>query len=295
MNLNNSSPLLFIIDNISLTGFAEYLVWQQQNNVNGLLISPFKAPFPMSSSVVVKSQIDPNHPKVHLLCSDVAIEPMNITINKRYMERYHKRELAISCRRALARLDEGGHFVCKIFDTLTRFTAGLIYLLYRSFKSICILRPFTLNPASPERFLVCCELKYPVDMTIIQHLDKIILNEKIDDILEVVPLKCLIEPQFQQYMADMSQRLIQREIQGLDKRLWYINHQNNQQINSITQGDWNEARRCITIPRRPKPTPIEPDSGITLPPGWTKEWSTKQKQHYYFNIHTKESVWEPPN
>ncbi len=46
-------------------------------------------------------------------------------------------------------------------------------------------------------------------------------------------MKCLIEPQFQQYMADTSQRLLQREIQALNKRLWYINHKNDQQVCQI--------------------------------------------------------------
>jgi hypothetical protein len=143
--MDNSSPLSFIIDNKSLTGFGEYLVWQQQNNVKGLLISDLSLSFPMSSSVIVKSEIDPNYSKVHLFFSDVSILPMNVKINRRYIEQYNKHQLIISCRHALTKLNEGGHFVCKILDKLTRFTAGLIYLFYRSFKSICILRPFTFK------------------------------------------------------------------------------------------------------------------------------------------------------
>ncbi|CAF1273656.1 unnamed protein product [Adineta steineri] len=39
---------------------------------------------------------------------------------------------------------------------------------------------------------------------------------------------------------------------------------------------------------------VEPDSGIKLPPGWIKEWSKTGERHYYFNINTGESRWEPP-
>ena len=222
--------MLFIIDNISLSGFAEYLVWQQQNNVNGLLVSHLKVPFPMSSSVITKPYIDADHPKVHLLFSDVCILPPSIKINRRHTEENTKRPFILACRRALNRVVEGGHFVCKLSDTLTRFTAGLIYLLYRSFKNVCILRPFTLDPASAERFLICRELNYPVDVRIIQHLDHLMTNEKMEDVLEVVPLKCLIELQFQQYMADTNQRLLQREIQALTKRLWYMNSEGASQV-----------------------------------------------------------------
>ncbi|CAF4552395.1 unnamed protein product, partial [Rotaria magnacalcarata] len=54
--------------------------------------------------------------------------------------------------------------------------------------------------------------------------------EETENILEVVPLNCLLEPQFQQYLADTSQRLLQREIQALDKRLWHIDHQYDEQV-----------------------------------------------------------------
>jgi hypothetical protein len=213
-----------------LTGFAEYLIWQQQDQITGLLISDLNTSFTMSKNVIVKSQIDSNYPKVHLFFSDISILPANVKIDKRYMEQYNKRQLIISCRYGLTKLHEGGHFICKLLDTLTRFTTGLIYLLYRSFKSICIVQPFTLDPASSERFLICRELKYPVDISIIQYLNSLLKYEKIENILEVISLKCLLESQFQQYIADTSQRLIQREIQGLNKRLWYFNQKNDQQV-----------------------------------------------------------------
>lgn len=230
MNLNDSTPLSFIIDNKSLTGFAEYLVWQQQDQINGFIISDLQTSFPQSSSVIIKKQIDLNDSKVHLFFSDISILPMNIKINQRYIEQYNKRQLIISCRYALTKIHQGGHFICKLRDTLTRFTSGIIYLLYRSFKSICIIRPFTLDPASSERFLICQQFKSSTDISIVQYLNSLLKYDKIEDILEVVPLKCLLETQFQQYMANTSQRLLQREIQALDKRLWYINDINNHSV-----------------------------------------------------------------
>ena len=216
-----------------MTGFAEYLIWQQQDHVNGIIISDLQKSFPMSSNVFHKSQIDSNHPKVHLFFSDLSILPNNVKINRRYIEQYNKHQMIISCRNALTKLNEGGHFICKLLDTFTRFTTGLIYLLYHSFKSISILRPFTLDPSNPERFLVCCGLKYSVNLPIIQHLNYLLQCKETNNILEVVSLKCLIEPQFQQYMANTSQRLLQREVQALDKRLWYINQANDQQVCEI--------------------------------------------------------------
>ncbi|CAF4746855.1 unnamed protein product, partial [Rotaria magnacalcarata] len=47
-------------------------------------------------------------------------------------------------------------------------------------------------------------------------------------------------------------------------------------------------------PRRSNTVIAEPDSTITLPIGWSKPWSTKEKRFYYFNENTGESRWDPP-
>lgn len=36
---------------------------------------------------------------------------------------------------------ENGHLVIKLFDLLTPFSVGLIYLMYKCFHQICILKP----------------------------------------------------------------------------------------------------------------------------------------------------------
>ncbi|UJR29273.1 hypothetical protein I4U23_010487 [Adineta vaga] len=295
---NDSTPFSFLIDNISLTGFAEYLVWQQQNNVHGFIISDLKNSFPMSSSIQYKPSTDLIHSKVHLLCSDLSILPINQKINQRYLEKYNKRQMLISCRNALTKLHENGHFICKLTDTLTRFTTGLIYLLYYSFKSICILRPFTLDPSSSQRFLVCYQLKSSVNQRIIDHLDHLLKYEKTEDILEVVPLKCLLDSEFQQYIADTSQRLIQREIQALSKRLWLIEHidDDDEEIDlRISDDDWKEAHDCVSVERRSSSSSDEPDSGIQLPFGWIKRWSKREERFYYFGTSSVQSRWEPSN
>ncbi|CAF2095478.1 unnamed protein product [Rotaria magnacalcarata] len=295
IDLKDSSRLSFIIDNKSLTGFAEYLVWKQQNHINGLIISDLQNSCSFSSYVTIKSQINQNHPKVQLFFSDCSILPTNHDINRRYIEKYNKQQLIIACRRALTMLNNGGHFVCLMLDTLTRFTAGIIYILYLSFESITIIRPFTVNPARSERFLVCHKLKYPVYPSIIQHLDNLIKCGNMENILEIVPVKCLTELQFQQYLADTSQRLLQREIQALDKRLWYIGQKNYHKIDpTISEKDWTEAHEYVTVPRRSNTVIAEPDSTITLPIGWSKPWSTKEKRFYYFNENTGKSRWDPP-
>jgi len=56
---------------------------------------------------------------------------------------------------ALGSVRQGGHFVCKIFDSFTPFTAGLIFLLSSSFQKICIHKPVASRPANSERYIIC--------------------------------------------------------------------------------------------------------------------------------------------
>lgn len=48
----------------------------------------------------------------------------------------------------------GGHFVCKVFDMFTPFSAGLFYLLYRCFRTVCLFKPVTSRPANSERYAI---------------------------------------------------------------------------------------------------------------------------------------------
>ncbi|KAK7487035.1 hypothetical protein BaRGS_00021705 [Batillaria attramentaria] len=60
---------------------------------------------------------------------------------------------------AVSVLREGGHFVCKLFDLFTPFSAGLVYLMRLIFDSVCIFKPVTSRPANSERYIVCKGLR----------------------------------------------------------------------------------------------------------------------------------------
>ena len=44
--------------------------------------------------------------------------------------------------------------MCKLFDVFTRFSVGLIYLMYRAFERVALFKPVTSRPANSERFAV---------------------------------------------------------------------------------------------------------------------------------------------
>ena len=52
-------------------------------------------------------------------------------------------------------LNEGGNFLCKTFDLFTNFSMNLIYLMYRCFYRISVVKPCTSRPANSERYIIC--------------------------------------------------------------------------------------------------------------------------------------------
>jgi hypothetical protein len=45
---------------------------------------------------------------------------------------------------------------------------------------------------------------------------------------------------------------------------------------------WKEAHESVTVFRRPRTSPVEPDSNVKLPSGWTKGWSKKRRMTVLF-------------
>jgi cap1 methyltransferase len=50
---------------------------------------------------------------------------------------------------------DGGKFMVKVFDTVTRLTAQLLYIVSNCFDKISIFKPISSRPANSERYLIC--------------------------------------------------------------------------------------------------------------------------------------------
>lgn len=124
---------------------------------------------------------------------------------------------------ALMILRPEGHFVCKLFDVFTRFSVGLIYLMYNAFEQVSIIKPVTSRPANSERYIVCKWRKedvttirdYMFDINSDMHKIK---NKSYEDILEVVPLSILKGNQvFFNYIVNSNNTLGENQIIHLNR------------------------------------------------------------------------------
>ena len=157
---------------------------------------------------------------VHFMMADGGFSVEN---QENLQEILSKQLYLCQCIVALSIVREKGHFVCKMFDLFTPFSVGLVYLMYKCFQQICILKPNTSRPANSERYLVC-KWKKPNTDTIQRHLfeiNKVMWanrNNNSADFLELVPHDVLErDEQFFNYVVESNNRLGRNQIAGLLK------------------------------------------------------------------------------
>ncbi|XP_066295753.1 cap-specific mRNA (nucleoside-2'-O-)-methyltransferase 2-like [Branchiostoma lanceolatum] len=111
-------------------------------------------------------------------------------------------------------LPPGGVLVCCIHTVLTRFTAGLVYILHRVFNKVS-LSP--LQPDSrPSQLLVCtgyrgCE---PRLLEVLQELRQTMCGlQGGRDVLEVVPMQQLLgDGRFQHFLKAANEAVLHRSL-----------------------------------------------------------------------------------
>lgn len=178
---------------------------------------------------------------VHVMMADGGFSVEN---QENIQEILSKRLYLCQILMALNVVRTGGHFVVKLFDLFTPFSVGLIYLVYKCFKKICICKPNTSRPANSERYLVC-KWKKPGTDTIQRHLFQVnqFFDSKKDntDILELVPHEELAGNEaFFQYICDSNNEIGENQIVGLLKIAAFCADQN---LNESKQAEIK--RQCL--------------------------------------------------
>lgn len=135
------------------------------------------------------------------------------------------------CLVGLSIVRDGGDIVIKFFDCFTKFTVGLIYLMYKSFTEICIVKPRSSRPANSERYLVC-KNKKANQTTIEEYLLQISRNmwsgaSTDADVIELVPYEILTgDRDFFDYMCNTNNRIARSQINSLKEILSFIGNRN---------------------------------------------------------------------
>lgn len=149
------------------------------------------------------------------------------------------------CLTALKILRKNGSFVCKFFDIFTPFSVGLVYLMYKCFDKITIIKPNSSRPANSERYLVC-KWKKENTNNICNYLNIInnILNDRNgEDVLEIVDFELILKDKvFFEYIKESNNTIGSNQIVGLNKISAFCK---NPQLKEVRQSDFR--RKCLDL------------------------------------------------
>jgi len=126
---------------------------------------------------------------------------------------------------AMSMLRTHGSFVCKLFDLFTKFSVGLVYLMWRSFKQVTIHKPVTSRPANSERYIVC-KHKLPDTEEVHEYLFEVnkrlaplmTLTNTTEDIEEIVPVEVMQrDSEFWDFIRESNDELGKLQAVHLEK------------------------------------------------------------------------------
>ncbi|KND04871.1 uncharacterized protein SPPG_00569 [Spizellomyces punctatus DAOM BR117] len=180
-------------------------------------------------------------------------------------QEYHIRQLVL-CQvlAALLVLRKHGDFVMQIFDVFTPFTVDILYILYRCFEKVTIVKPLASPPDTAERYIVCRNLRVPHPPRIIEHLFAV--NDRMNDLrahqakdaLEVTGLMDRDavngDEKFIDRVRSVNMRLCIRQTEALQELRKYADDP------SLSSFDQIEVRnRCLREWKLPIPDPPPPE------------------------------------
>jgi len=118
----------------------------------------------------------------------------------------------------------GGNAVIKVFDTVTKFSAHVLYILSRCFEQIMIFKPVTSRPANAERYVVCMNRKANIkdDIEILSNA-----TERYTDTLYLSSLfQEPLPPAFEKWLMTNNNISIDSQLRAAQNILLYLNGQN---------------------------------------------------------------------
>ncbi|XP_043285627.1 cap-specific mRNA (nucleoside-2'-O-)-methyltransferase 1-like [Venturia canescens] len=196
---------------------------------------------------------------VHVMMSD---GDFSVEGQENMQEMLSKQLYLCQCLVALMVVRERGHFVTKLFDIYTPFSAGLVYIMSRCFESISIFKPNTSRPVNSERYLIC-KGKHSNVADVIEYfsrVNRILLNQdRNQDAMQLVPHEVLKgDKEFFKYFKNSNEVLGRRQIVGLQKIAAFCEDatlmENRQtETRKMCLKHWNLPDRIRTIPRMSAP------------------------------------------
>ncbi|XP_033120882.1 cap-specific mRNA (nucleoside-2'-O-)-methyltransferase 2-like [Anneissia japonica] len=152
-------------------------------------------------------------PRVHVVCSFAGLQSQNTYEST-------KGELLSSILTALKSLSIGGCVILQVHNLLTRFNAGLLYILYKAFRTVYLCDLSTKSGLNSTCLLICQSYN-GCHGNLITYLENILENihetmlsaiEPDQAVLQILPMSRLYECEFEKVLTHFNETSLTRQV-----------------------------------------------------------------------------------
>jgi hypothetical protein len=142
---------------------------------------------------------------------------------------------------AIAMQKTGGTFILKVYDTFTRFSLDLLFLLSNLYDQVSIIKPNTSRFANSEKYIVCKGFRNNNTLDIVKQFYKILQHsEPIVGSLFDFELAYLFTNKIEEFNAILGQQQIDTIVSTI-----YLIDNNNNKYDKIEHMKKKNIQKCI--------------------------------------------------
>ncbi|NXL87903.1 CMTR2 methyltransferase, partial [Alectura lathami] len=149
-------------------------------------------------------------------------EPLTFSLSPLYDGEPKYQQWLLGCvLRSLNRLTMGDALVLPVLSCLTRFTAGLVFLLHGCFRCITFACPMSPEPLGTSTVLLCVGYRgvpSPV-VEYLQHLHELVSSlldsDSPQQVLQFVPMESLLQGKLLEFLWDLNTAIAKRWLHSL--------------------------------------------------------------------------------
>ncbi|KAG9474757.1 hypothetical protein GDO78_003297 [Eleutherodactylus coqui] len=130
----------------------------------------------------------------------------------------YQQQLISLVLQAFQRLQTGDSFLLPVLSSLTRFTAGIVYILCHCFQVISFSCPTSNLTCGTNAVLLCCGYQ-PLPSPVLQHIhqvkqlvDHLVGTASPQQVLEFVPMEELLTGHFLEFLWDLNSAILRRSL-----------------------------------------------------------------------------------
>ena len=147
---------------------------------------------------------------------------------------------------ATAMQKQGGNFIIKFFDTFTKLSLDLLFLLSNLYNRVYFIKPNTSRQANSEKYIVCKGFRLSSSEEIVKKFHKILTQTFENDSVIVSLFDFDLPYIFINKVEEINAIFGQQQIENIVNTLNLIDNTNNNKLDKIETMKKTNIQKCIT-------------------------------------------------